>query len=437
MRGGHERDVLTFALLAGAPATVVSLALLFATAQGVGVKVAVTLALVASWLGFAAAVRGRVRHSLRTLANLLSALREGDSSIRGRVDGRDALAEVTGEVNALAESYREQRLGTLEANALLRTVMTEMDVAIFAFDEGPALRLVNRAGERLLGRPAEQLLGRTASDIGLSDALSDDRPTLDLALPGGSGRWGVKRGRFRQEGRVHLLVVLADLSRALHQEEHEAWQRLIRVMGHELNNSLTPIRSIAGSLERSMKRHPRPADWDEDVGRGLAVIASRVESLGRFMDAYGRLARLPKPRLAPMAVDAVVRRAAGFETRLMVDVEESTPVDVFADVDQIEQALINLLRNAADAALETGGGVRVGWSLRPDEVDIKVDDDGPGLLESANLFVPFFTTKAEGSGIGLVLSRQIAEAHGGALSLRNREGMCGCRATLTLPRAER
>jgi signal transduction histidine kinase len=134
-------------------------------------------------------------------------------------------------------------------------------------------------------------------------------------------------------------------------------------------------------------------------------------------------------------VTQIVRRVAGLETRLRVEALPGPAVTLHADPDQLEQLLINLLHNAADAALETRGGVRIGWRLPRGEraVELFVEDDGPGLPNTTNLFVPFFTTKPQGSGIGLVLSRQIAEAHGGSLSLENRADGPGCRATLRLP----
>jgi two-component system, NtrC family, nitrogen regulation sensor histidine kinase NtrY len=223
------------------------------------------------------------------------------------------------------------------------------------------------------------------------------------------------------------------VSRPLRDEERQAWQRLMRVLGHELNNSLAPIKSIAGSLEQLVGRDPRPGDWEDDVRRGLAVIAARSEALSRFMAAYAQLARLPQPRMRDVALGDLVRRVAGLETRLDVRLVPGTETVIRADADQIEQLLINLIRNAVDAALQTGGGVSVGWSVNGAEVDIGVEDEGPGLPASANLFVPFFTTKPGGTGIGLVLSRQIAEAHGGDLVLENRTERSGCRARLRLP----
>jgi len=434
----HERRVLLHALAAGGVAVIVSLTVLWTGNFTPKVQWTLSAIVVGTWLGFAFGTRERVVRPLQIVSNLLAALREGDFSIRARGAGtEDALGEVMVEVNALAETLRQQRLGALEATALLRKVMEEIDVAVFSFDGEDRLRLANRAGERLLSRPIERLIGADASELGLADCLrADAAPILDLGFPGRTGRFEVRRGTFRQGGLSHQLLVLSDVSRALREEERQAWQRLIRVMGHELNNSLAPIKSLADSLEQLVDRKPRPTDWEEDMRRGLEVIAARSESLSRFMDGYARLARLPPPRFSPVEVGPLVRRVAGLEARLAVAIDPGPDTTVKADPDQLEQLLINLVRNGVDAALETGGGVRVGWRRAngaPASLEVFVDDDGPGIPNTSNLFVPFFTTKQQGSGIGLVLSRQIAEAHGGSLTLQNRDKASGCRARLRLP----
>jgi two-component system, NtrC family, nitrogen regulation sensor histidine kinase NtrY len=361
-------------------------------------------------------------------------MREGDYSIRARgADREDALGLAFLESNLLGETLRTQRLGAMEATALLRTVMAEIDVAVFAFDDADRLRLVNRAGERLLGQPAERLLGRTAEQVGLADSLQGPSPrTMDVTFGGSGGRWEVRRGSFRQDGRPHTLLVLADVSKTLREEELQAWQRLVRVLSHEINNSLAPIKSITGSLAALLDRHPRPADADTDLRRGLSIIGGRSEALVRFMSAYARLARLPAPNKNPLEIGSWVRRVAALETRLPVKVVEGPPTIVRADGDQLDQLLINLVRNAVDASLETNGGVRIRWQRQNGTLALMVEDEGPGIANSANLFVPFFTTKPQGSGIGLVLCRQIAEAHGGSVTLENRRDGKGSVATLRL-----
>lgn len=435
-RLGYENRITAVVLVCVLPfAAAVALLLVFGPYSA---KLAWTLAVVlALWLAIGLYVlRSDLEYPLRTLANLLAALKEEDYSIRARgARPEEALGEVLLEVNQLGETLREQRLQALEATALVRAVVAELDVAIFAFDGDTRLRLMNRAAERLLGAAEERLLGQTAEDLGLSDYLLDAYTTVDAAFPGGSGRWSVRRSVFREKGLTHQLLVIADLSRALREEERQAWKRLVRVIGHELNNSLAPIRSIASSLADLLAADPLPPDWRDDMNRGLGVIGSRSESLTRFMEAYSRLARLPRPTFRPVELREVVQRVVDLEKRLRVEVVPGPPVVVSADSDQLEQLLINIVRNAVDAALEGRGRASISWSRRRSAVELIVADEGPGLGGTTNLFVPFFTTKPGGTGIGLVLSRQIAEAHGGTLVLENRPAGRGCEARLQLPLA--
>ncbi|MGA3323120.1 MAG: ATP-binding protein [Terriglobia bacterium] len=430
-----EIRMLVFALFAGFPAVLVTVLLLWWGDYANPTRWTLTSLVVAIWLGAAFSLRSHLVYPLQTLSNLLSALREEDYSLRARgAQPDDALGEVMLEVNALSEALRGRRLGALEATALLRKVMEEIDVAVFTFDSEHCLRLMNRAGERLLGQPSERILGQTAAELGLAECLEGEPArTMAISFPGGTGRWSMRRSAFRENGMPHELLVLADLSRPLREEERQAWQRLIRVLGHELNNSLAPIKSMAGTLETMLERQPRPADWEDDMRRGLGVIESRAAALSRFLEAYSRLARLPKPKLQAVEAGDLLRRVVGLETRAAIAMASGPNLTVRADPDQLEQLLINLLRNAVDAALETGGGVSVGWTRRADQLEVCIRDEGPGLSNTSNLFVPFFTTKPTGSGIGLVLSRQIAEAHGGSLTVENRKDRAGCEARLRLP----
>jgi nitrogen fixation/metabolism regulation signal transduction histidine kinase len=441
----YEHRIQLLALAAGLPGSLIALILLYTGDYSSRTAWTLGILIVSLWLGFAFSLRHRVVFSLQTLSNLLAALREEDFSVRGRDAQRDdAMGEVMIEVNALGATLREQRLGALEATALLRTVMEEIDVAIFTFDNENKLRLVNRAGERLLARPSERLLGFTAGELGLGASLEGEAArTMELSFPGGSGRWGMRRGAFRQAGLPHHLVVLSDLSRALRDEERQAWQRLIRVMGHELNNSLAPIQSVAQSLESGLASIANTSEGQtgataglvDDMKAGFGIIRSRTESLGRFMAAYAKIARLPAPKLAPMDVKDWICRVVKLETRVKLKVDEGPSITISGDGDQLEQLLINLVHNAADAVREAGGtgGAAIGWARQDGFLNVWIADDGPGISNPANLFVPFFTTKQGGTGIGLVLCRQIAEAHGGTLTLQNRKDVKGCEARLRLP----
>jgi nitrogen fixation/metabolism regulation signal transduction histidine kinase len=385
-------------------------------------------------LMLAARVRNRVVFPLYTLSNLLEALREGDFSLRGtRAHRGDAIGEVIWEVNTLSQTLREQRLKVQETLALLTKVLATIDIAIFAFDQDSRLRLINPAGERLLAVASGSAQGKSAEELQLADCLAVARSsTVKRTFPGGAGTFEVRRANFREGGRPHQLLAITDLSRALREQERQAWQRLIRVLGHELNNSLAPIRSMATTLRELLARGAG-ADWRDDAERGLAVIGDRAESLTRFMLGYTTLARLPAPNKREIELGDLIARVANLEQRRAVVVEAGEAVTLTADPDQLEQALINLVKNAAEAALQTGGGVRVRWYRAERSACIEVEDDGTGLAATENLFVPFFTTKPGGSGIGLALARQVIEAHGGSVSLGNRVQASGCLARIVLP----
>ena len=386
-------------------------------------------------VGGLVAVRRRVQRPLQSLANMLEALREGDYSLRARnVDPGDAFGEVMVEVNTLSRTLHDQRLEALEAGVLLQKIIADVDIAVFAFDAQLKLRLVNRAGAALLGAPVEVLQGSSAAALGLAGMLAEGSGRIvQHVFPGGAGRWEVRRRTFREGGRPHELLVISDLSRALREEERQAWRRLVRVIGHELNGSLAPIKSMAGTLRKLIDRDPPPADWRDDARSGLTIIHDRSEALGRFMGAYARLARLPPPTPRLANFPATLRRAASlFGTRVVL--EAGPDVSLAMDADQIEQVLINLIKNADEAAGETGE-VRVRWRSEGGQLVVEIEDDGPGLARTENLWVPFFTTKPGGTGIGLVLSREIVENHGGSIALDNRANARGCVARIALPLA--
>jgi nitrogen fixation/metabolism regulation signal transduction histidine kinase len=435
----HERRVFAGALLIAVPGLSAFAIALYLLRTDSGIALVAFGVVAIATLALAQHLRRRVAFPLYTLANLLEALREGDYSLRGsRARRGDAIGEVVLEINALSETLRTQRLAVEEKSALLARVIATLDIAILAFDAEGFVALANPSAGQLLGSEPAALAGRSAHALGLARFLAESteeggaRRIVEHSFAGASGRWDVRCARFRENGLPHDLLVITDLSRALREEERLAWQRLLRVLGHELNNSLAPIRSMAATLSKLIASEPLPEDWREDAGGGLGVSGDRAESLARFMARYTKLARLPPPSPQPTEFGELARRAAALEQRVGVSIDAAGPVHLAVDPDQIEQALINLIQNATDAALAGGGHVVLRWRVAHGRLTVDIIDDGPGLPPSENLFVPFFTTKPGGSGIGLVLARQIVEAHGGSLALLARDEGTGCIARVQL-----
>src|SRR6185436_17457174 len=210
----------------------------------------------------------------------------------------------------------------------------------------------------------------------LARCLEGETPRLlDQPFGPASGRLELRRSHFRRDGRPHQLLVFADLSRALREEEQQAWQRIVRVLSHEINNSLTPIKSIAHSIKRMIGRVP-DLPRAVEIQEALTLIETRSGALGRFLRAYAQLARLPKPQRRPLQVMPLVKRVAELEERLPVQIRTTADLGIGADADQLEQLLINLLRNAVDASLDTGGQVYIGWTQAGTDVHLWIDDEG-------------------------------------------------------------
>jgi PAS domain S-box-containing protein len=417
----------------GLPATVIAMWFSWRHAPTPELRAICVGILLAFWVGCALAVRRRLIFPLQTLANLIEAVRAGDYTLRGRRAARgDTLGEVVREINELGETLQRQRLESLEATALVHTVLEELDTAVLAFDDAQQLKLVNRAAAELLGRASESLIGRTAAELRLDELLArDSRAVATMTFTGRSGRFEVRKSTFRQGGAPHTLVMVSDLSRALREEERRAWQRLIRVIGHEINNSLAPIKSLAGTLKDMLGGRPEPTD--ADVLEGLSLMGDRADSLSRFVATYSQLARLPAPSKVPISLNGLLHRLVALPAYTGVRVSAPFETIVPADAGQLEQALINLLKNGVEASDGDAISVEVVVGRTRDCVTLEIRDSGPGIANPDNLFVPFFTTKPGGSGIGLALSRQIVEAHGGTLAVENRADGKGAVARLSLP----
>ena len=410
---------------------------------------AITLAIV--WAIAAGYFFEQLIRPLQTLANVVSALREDDFSFRARGARRgDSLGDLALEINALAGTLQSQRSAARDALTLVERVMTAMQSPVLAFDNAGHLRLLNPAAESAFHLQRRSALGHSAAELNLTsllhapdEALYTNSISALNAAPdtAPAARWSVRRATFRLHGVPHTLLVLSDVAAALREEERLAWQRLIRVLSHEINNSLTPIKSLAGSLRTRLPQHGIDAELilPSELHRGLTVIEERADSLNRFLQSYQQLTRLPTPKLQRLSLGTLLDHVIQLETRVPIEVQPGPSVHLLADPDQLQQLLINLLRNAAEAALsaeETSAIaplVVVSWTATPSQATLHIHDNGPGLINPANLFVPFYTTKPEGSGIGLVLAQQIATAHKGSITLSNNPDAPGCTAEFRLP----
>ena len=449
----YENRISLYAFLVALPGLLVSAILVWAQPWTLGSRLAlIGIELFAWWL-LALALQEQTTRPLQTLANVIGSLREEDYSFRARnAAPEDALGELSLEVNALADMLADEKIRAIEATALLQRVVDEIEAPLFAFNPTSELVLVNPAGEHLLRQAKVRMLGRNVRDLSLEQCLTaENESVVELNLNGSQARWLLRRSSFRQNGVPHTLVVLSDVSRALREEERRAWQRLIRVLGHELSNSLAPIKSIAGSLSSRVASTEMENDVRSDLERGLEIIEARSASLQRFLEAYRKLAQMPTPALREVALEKLIPRLTNLEMRVPVAVEPGPAVVFQADPDQLEQMLINLIRNAADAVLEAAaadskiaadkgqapplGKVTLRWVAEFSDVILLIEDEGPGLSNPANVFTPFYTTKPSGSGVGLVLSRQIAEAHGGSIEINNRTDRRGCVVRVVLPRS--
>lgn len=423
-----ERRLLVLILSSGLFAVVLSMALLWLGRYSLVHKIELTGFAFILWIGLSFKARNTVINSIRVLSNVISSVREEDFSFRAaRASTGDALGELAMEINHLAGALKTERMGAVDAEKLLRKVLSEVDDVILAFAPDGRLKLSNRAASGFLGKAQAEIADKTAEELGISNLLEGNSPPVVSRSMGGlDQRWILKRRKFRQGGVPHSLLMISEASEALRAEERQAWQRLVRVLSHEINNSLAPIKSITRTLGKITSNLEMPERLRSDLSMGLEIIAGRTEALNRFLQAYARLAKLPSPSRKPVSLRTLIERVVRLESRLTINIATEGDVIVQVDPDQLDQALINVTRNSVDAVLmkqsleKPPDAVTISWKVDDSAILILVRDRGTGVLDSSNLFVPFYTTKANGTGLGLVLTRQIIEAHGGRLLIQNR-----------------
>jgi two-component system nitrogen regulation sensor histidine kinase NtrY len=428
----YDVRVTLAVLLAGIPPwLLIIVALALAGVSGYVIALAaVTHGLFVAYCAYYVYSRTTLR--LRTVSNLLDAMVHGDYSLRATPAApQDNLSELIELINRLANTLSEQKLETRESQLLLHRVIAQVDFAILIVDDAGRIAVANPAAARLLASDESDLVGRAADTFGLKLAVSAEASERrELDLPGGRGKFYVQAERFFANQREHRLVFIADIQRLLRDEERRAWQNLVRVLGHEINNSLSPITSIADTLLRVANRGLQDGD-DARLREGLAVILERSRSLAGFLQRYQQLTKLPDPDRQPTPLAPMIERiAALYTTRTLV--WRGPALTLFVDPQQFEQLLLNLVKNAVEAS-PPEQAVEIVASIEADRARIAVRDRGPGLADTRNLFVPYYSTKPGGSGIGLFLSRQIAFNHDGDVQLHNRTDGPGAEAVVWLP----
>jgi two-component system nitrogen regulation sensor histidine kinase NtrY len=436
-----ERQSLLAILAAGFPAALLAMLLVWTHSYSRLHQCEATGFVLLFWVGLSFSARNRIVNSIRVLSNVISSVREEDFSFRAARQGPgDALGELALEINELARSIESERMGAMEAERLLRKVMSQVEDVILAFSPGGRLKMFNPAASGFFDRQPQELANRTAQELGVADLLEGDSSGIISRTKAGiEQRWIVRRAHFRQNGIPHVLLLLSEASHALRAEERKAWQRLFRVLSHEINNSLAPIKSISRTLAKLCSSPNLPQQLRSDLSMGLDVISTRSEALNHFLQAYARIAKLPAPARRNVSLPALMQRVIALESRLHIRIENGPDLMVQIDPDQLEQALINLTRNAVDAVclnteiVPDSESVSVSWYSEKCDLRMVIRDRGPGIYDTANLFVPFYTTKSDGSGIGLVLSRQIIEGHGGSLRIHNRQDVCGAEVEIRIP----
>ena len=427
----YAAKIYRYVFAAALPSLMIAVTLIWQTDLSSYGKMLISLLLFVSVFGFAWAVRSQINYQFQTLSNLVEAIHLGDFSLRGsRNNDDDALSELIAQINKLAESLRLQRLASQEAYRLLDKVISEINVAIFAFDGQDNVKLANKAAIKLMGLSQDNIVGVSAYDLGLAELIAEKgSQVIEHQFSAGKGRWQVRCDGYIDEGVERKLLFIHDVKQVLRDEELKAWKNIMRVISHEVNNSLYPVSSLSQTLLTVVNQTPRESDWLEDVNQGLNIIIQRSERLNEFIKRYAKVAKLPLPNKQPVEVTPVIERACRLFEREQVQIQTNNDDRVlFIDPAMFEQVLINLIKNG----IEAGSKVQISWQQENDNFILSICDDGPGIEKASNLFVPFYSTKPNGSGIGLVLSRQIIEAHSGDLSLINRaEG--GCCAQISLP----
>lgn len=369
----------------------------------------------------------------RAVVNILLSFKERDYSIRSPAAPLDdVVCIVLSELNAIADSLSLSRSDVIDTQHLLSRILAEVDVAVFLFNQDNEIVLANRYASSLFSVNPESLQGKTLESLGLEFAKYSAPTSLhEHAFPTRKSRWLVKHSSYRQQGQPHQFILLADIGKNLRQEELEAWQKLIRILSHEINNTLTPLKTSVAVMRRTLPRVVQAQEDQEDMIESLDIIDNRIDSLNRLVNDYGQMARLPKPNRQMASITDLCRHVIRSFEQQGVVLMKGDDIRMNIDPAQIEQVVVNLIKNAVEANHDVSR-VEVHLSKDENQTRLCIDDFGHGIENMDNVFVPYFTTKPQGSGIGLIISRQIIEAHGGSIRLLNHPDHDGCRVEILL-----
>ncbi len=446
------KNIIVPLLLAVAVPDILVFALLMQQDYSPYIIMLTMLMLVAASLYFVLYTSNRIRYQYLSIANLLEAIAEGDYTLRSKVtNDKDELTEVKQLLNTLTDRLATQSLEIKESQLLLDNVISHIDVAIVATDADFNLTFANPTACQLFTIENEKLDQLHIRDLGLKQPIQVGvKYAVELTHTEQAKTCHIYSVSYTHYGQQHYLLFISDIQRILMDKERDAWQKLHRVLSHEINNSLTPISSISNTLlnlipasaenNQSTETPPAPSPLE----KGLQVIKSRADSLHAFIDRFQRISRLPPPDKKPFCLTQLINKCIPLFTSSQVTLHNQQSVEVFADPVQLEQVLMNLLRNAEEAMIHAKDDlidhpekapsrcIDIYVARQGNQVTIIIDDQGSGISNPDNLFVPYYSTKPGGSGIGLVLCRQIAFNHNGDLSIKNRDNTQGARAVLTI-----
>ena len=384
----------------------------------------------------------RSQQQIRTLANILESMIDGDYSLRGREQDNKAFQELLTLVNNLADTLALSKIEAKESRQLLERIMQQMDAMVLAVDEQGRIVMANDSAQKLLqiDMSVQAHLLFTSLSIGkiISEAQSG---IIDFEQPQLRGEHFLFKEYFLSEGKQHQLFLITSAQRLLLEKERKSWQSLLRVLSHELNNSLTPISSISQSMRTKLQDENKVLNRDSLL-TGIDIINERASSLSSFIASYSQLSHLPEPNKSKFALQGFINNCIALfsDCTILFPDEYMKLENVFLDADkaQLEQVFINVFKNAKEAMEGSNNNrnkvIEVFCQADDKYFHIHICDSGSGITNKDNLFVPFYSTKPQGSGIGLTLCKQILFNHCGLLTLTNRKDLRGAEAIISLPK---